>query len=613
VVAVLQQMRAKAGIIWIIIAVVFVGGFLFAETSGLIGQGPVTTTTVVAEVDGEDILYTTWVNASAQMAQQQEQTNGRGLTMDERRAVDEQAFNELVSDILLRREYKRRGIRVTDQEIVEMAKFSPPPQFQNWSELQTEGRFDPAKYQRFLASPSARQQGILVTLENYFRTEIPRQKLFAQVAGDEYVSDTRLWNIWRDTHDSASVSFVSFRPVPTKVDMDAVSDADIRAYYAAHTAEFDRPGAATLSIVSISRVPTAADSADQLNKVKALREEIAKGTTKFEDVAKRESDDSVSAAKGGDLGKATKGIYVKEFNDAAFSLPIGVLSQPIKTQFGYHIMRVDKRQGDSVWVHHVLKLFRQGDSTAVRTDRLADTLSKAAAGATDPAMFDAAAKKMNLLVSRISAMEGQPASYLGRQVPSVSAWAFSGPRVGETSDLFDDEQGYYLVRLDSLRTGGVQPIEVVRDEIKTLLARKKGLEGILPTAQALAKAAAASTLEAAAKELGRPVEKQGLFARNTPVASFGFMSQATGASFSIPVGSVGEPVMTDDAVFVIRVDKRVASDSAKWVAQKAVQRSQVQNSLRDQRVRIYLQSLRRAAKVEDHRATINALQRRATT
>ena len=59
------------------------------------------------------------------------------------------------------------------------------------------------------------------------------------------------------------------------------------------------------------------------------REEIAKGG-KFEDIAKRESDDSVSGSKGGDLGRSVKGAYVKEFDDAVFSSPIGTLSQPVK-------------------------------------------------------------------------------------------------------------------------------------------------------------------------------------------------------------------------------------------------------------------------------------------
>ena len=437
-------MRAKAAYIWIIIAVVFVGGFLFAETSGLLGRGPVTTTTAVASVDGQNILYTQWVDAAQQMAQQQEQAQGRGLTLDERREVDDRAFNELVNNILLENEYKRRGIRVSDAEIQDMARYSPPPQFQNLPELQTDGRFDQAKYARFLSSPSTRQQGILVSLENYYRSELPRQKLFQQVGGDAYVSDTRLWNIYRDTHDSASVSYVAFRPVPTTDDKAKVTDSETSAYYAAHKKDYERPGRAVLSIVSVSRTPTAADTAETLAKIKAIREEIAKGG-KFEDIAKRESDDSVSGSKGGDLGRSVKGAYVKEFDDAVFSSPIGALSQPVKTQYGYHVLRVDKRVKDTVYAHHILKLVKQGDSAATRTDRLADQLAKGAAGSLVASAFDSAAKTMNLLVSRITVTEGQPASYLGRAVPSASAWAFGGPRPGESSDLFDDEAAYYQI------------------------------------------------------------------------------------------------------------------------------------------------------------------------
>ena len=205
----LQQMRAKAPYIWIVIAVVFVGGFLFYQTSGLMGRNPVTTTTPVATVDGRDVLYTVWIEATQQFAQQQEQQQGRGLTLDERRQVENQAFNELVSQILLDEEYKRRGIHVTDAEIVDMAKYNPPPQFQNLGELQTDGRFDPAKYQRFLASPSARQQGILVNLENYYRTEIGRWALAAP-----FTSDYRFPPLFRQSGDAQLRAHVARGCVP---------------------------------------------------------------------------------------------------------------------------------------------------------------------------------------------------------------------------------------------------------------------------------------------------------------------------------------------------------------------------------------------------------------
>ena len=59
----LQSMRSAAKYIWVVVAVAFVGGFLFAQASGLLGNSPVTTTTAVAEVNGDEILYTDWMRA----------------------------------------------------------------------------------------------------------------------------------------------------------------------------------------------------------------------------------------------------------------------------------------------------------------------------------------------------------------------------------------------------------------------------------------------------------------------------------------------------------------------------------------------------------------------
>ncbi|MBA2708195.1 MAG: SurA N-terminal domain-containing protein, partial [Gemmatimonadaceae bacterium] len=136
----LQSMRSSAKYIWVFLIIFFVGGFLLAETSGLLGRAPVTTTTAVATVNGEDVLATTWFNALNALEQQATQQTGRSVSLDERRRLGEQAFDQLVNDVLLRQEYRRRGIRVTDEEIAEAARTSPPPQLAQSPELQTDGR-----------------------------------------------------------------------------------------------------------------------------------------------------------------------------------------------------------------------------------------------------------------------------------------------------------------------------------------------------------------------------------------------------------------------------------------------------------------------------------------
>ena len=602
-------MRSAAKYIWIFIFIAFVGGFLLAETSGLLGRAPVTTSTIVATVNGEDIPYMVWANTSAALAQQQEQQSGRSLTMDERAEVDQQAFDQLVNDVLLRQEYEKRGIRVTDEEVIETAKYSPPPQFRQNPEFLTDGQFDIAKYRRFLASPAARQQGILAQLEQYYRTEIPKEKLFTQVASDAYVSDARLWQMYQDRNDSVSVSFISWVPSDVENFTKAVTEAEIQKYYAEHAKEFTRPGRAVLSMVNIPRIPNAADSADALVRAQALRDEVAKGA-KFDDVARRASDDTVSGALGGDLGMGVRGRFIKEFDDAAYRLQPGQLSAPVRTSFGWHIIKVDSRKGDSLSLRHILVKVKQSDTSAVKTDRRAAELARIGAGALEAAKFDSAAKQLGLLVTQIEVVEGQPAQYLNQAAPGVSAWAFSGVHPGESSDLFDDENMYILARLDSLREGGEQPLSVVKDEVRERFAIRKSLDDKMAAAKLTAQAAATTSLENAAKAAGRAVQTSPLVTRVGFVMGMGQLNQAVGAAFTLPVGAISEPVRTNDGVFVIRVDKRIAADRTAFEAQKRTQREQAMNAMRDSRVQAFIGALRKDAKIEDRRKKIQASLRR---
>src|SRR5438876_11861874 len=246
-------MRASAKYIWIIIVVLFVGGFLLAQTSGLLGRAPVTSTTAVASVNGQDILATTWYQTTQNLEQEATQRGNQSISLDERQRLMDQAIDQLVTDALLRQEYRRRGITVTDDEILQAARYSPPPQLMQAPDLQTDGQFDAAKYQRFLNSPMARQQGLLFQLEQYYRTEIPKEKLFDQVASDVYVTDEQLRRRLQDQHESAQVSFVIFDPDRISDSAVRVSDDEARAYYHTHKKLFERPGTAKISIIIIPR------------------------------------------------------------------------------------------------------------------------------------------------------------------------------------------------------------------------------------------------------------------------------------------------------------------------------------------------------------------------
>ena len=608
----LHQMRSLAKYVWVIVALFFVGGFLLYQTSGLLGRTNVTPTTAVATVNGHDILYTDYQNrvqAQMQSAQQQGQT----LTEDDNRRIENSVFEQMVSEILLQDEYNRRGINVTTDEIREFAQFAPPPWITSVPDLQTDGQFDRDKYQRLLASPQARTSGLLVQLEDYYRSEIPREKLFDELSSGVYVTDAELWRIWQDQHDSAQVSYVSWHPAAQPNAGQDISDGDLRDYYNAHKAEFDRPGRAVLSVVQIPRVITAADTASARAHADSLRAQIVAGA-KFEDVAKDQSSDSASAVSGGDLGRQPASGFVPEYGKAALALKPGEISQPILTQFGFHIIRLDARGGgDTVATHHILVRIEPNDSSSKLMDKKADDLAKEAANSDQGAKFDTAAKRLELPIEHVIAFEGTPASLNGQVVPSVSGWAFNGAKPGETSDLFDTDNGYVMARLDSITMSGTASFDAVKQDVRTKVAAIRALDKEMPAARQFASAAARTSFEAAAQQQGLHVDQSQPFARGSFVPGLGQFTEAIGAAFGVKQGAVTQPVRTDDGIYVMRVDKRVVADSAAWAAQKGQQRQTRLEQLRQQRVQMFLSDMRKAATIKDHRKEIAAATRSASS
>jgi parvulin-like peptidyl-prolyl isomerase len=123
-----------------------------------------------------------------------------------------------------------------------------------------------------------------------------------------------------------------------------VSDADLQKYYDAHKSEYEQVHARHILIhtAPLTAGMKEQSDADALAKVQAVRKKIVDGAD-FAAVASQESDDAGSKVKGGDLGTFKHGQMVPPFDQAAFTLKVGELSEPVKTQYGYHLIKVESR------------------------------------------------------------------------------------------------------------------------------------------------------------------------------------------------------------------------------------------------------------------------------
>lgn len=602
----LSTMREKTKVIMLVLLVAFVGWLIFDVGMGLQGTGQVSTQDV-GSVNGKPIRYQQWAEAYRALSEQvRAQNPGTVFTREEQQELENQAFESLVQAELLREEYRRRGVHVSDQEIVDLVRRLPPPEVQQSPDFQTDGQFDQAKYERFIASNNEQAEQYRLAMEARYREELPRYKLLQSVTSDVYVSDAKLWQLYRDTRESLTVRALVIRPENVPDSLARVTDEEARRYYERHREEIRRPARAVMSFIALSKAPTTVDSVQITRRLMALRDSITAGRITFENAARAVSADTSTADSGGLFTVARNSGLPVAFERAVFSLPIGRLSDPVYSTAGTHLIRVERRWGDSAELRHIVLPHARFGERLDTLEARADSLDRIAAEQDDGSMLDTAAARLGLTVERAPPMyEGVP-YVIGRyRVPDVSVWAFTEGRPGQTSPVAENNFAYYVFRLDSLFEGGIPPFEQVIAEARMAASvdRKKVVARQMAD-DAARRMTAGRTMEQVAQEMGLEVRTIGPFLRTGTVPVLGTATPAVGAAFRLRMGERSGPLESDEAVFVLQPIARTAVDSTAWVAQKDEQRAQVIQLVRRARANQYIAALRRAADVEDRRLEI---------
>ncbi len=600
----LRTMREKTKIIMIILAVAFVGWLVFDVGMGVTGRSQGGTSMQLGSVNGTPIRYQEWLQTYQQLSDQQRQQNpGQTLTLEDQKSLEDQAFEQLVEAVIMRDEYQRRGITLTDQEIRDAARRYPPQEVTQAKDFQTDGKFDPSKWQRFLASGA--DPAFLAALEAKYRTELPRLKLLEDVTGDIFVSDAKLWQIYRDAHDSVTLRALVVNPQTTVADASVqVTEADLERYYRAHQQDFKMPARAYVSYVAIVKLPTSVDSAAAMARARALKDSLDRGVS-VAALAKAESADSASADSGGQLPAFGHGQVAPAFERAAFTAPVGRVTGPVVTPFGIHLILVERRTKDSVWARHILIPIER---TGARLDALesqADSLDRLAADQTDPTTLDSTAKWMGLGIQRNKEIiQGDPV-VLGRyRIPDVGVWAFQA-KPGETSQTIETSGAFYVFRLDSVLPAGVPKLADVTLPVRqTVVIEKKRAAAQQIAQDAARRLASGQTLDQVGAALHLPVQSIGPFARTGTVPVLGTATEAVGTAFRLRVGERSGMLSSDQGFFFIEPVRRVRADSAAWLKQKDDQRLTIIRAARQLRVQNFLQALREEAHVVDNRAQV---------
>ncbi len=604
----MRTMRSIAPWIMAIVAVSFVGWMVFEVGMDVRGQTTGGVLDEVARVNGRKIDLQTFYAAVRDVQEQARQQGApAATTLEEQRQLEDQVLEQLIQQMLLEDEYRRQEITVTDEEVRLALLNAPLPELQEVEIFQTEGQFDLAKYQRYLRSGA--DPGFALALEARYRQELPRIKYFERITQDVYVSDAQLWRLYRDRNDSVTANVVALVPGVVVSDDDVeVSEEELRAYYAEHAEEFEQPALAYLSYVTISREANAADSAAALERAQAVREEILAGTD-FEAVAARESADSANRDLGGDLGEVERGAFVPPFEEAALALRPGRLSQPVLTRFGYHIIRLESRSGDTYHPRHILIPIEPYGEHLDMVDRQADSLDMLAADQDDPTILDSVAVDMGIeVLSAAPLRQGTRMVVDGDFVPDVGIWSFEA-QSGQTSTVLETRSAYYVFRLDSILPAGVPPLAEVEEQVRREARTAKKWDMTLQLAQTIADQVNSGTsLDQAAERNGAQARPIGPFTRADPGPALVEAPEAVGAAFGLPLGQVGGPFESEFAIFLLEPTRLRFADSTAFAQQLGDLRSEMVQQARQARLQLVLASVRQQADVLDMRRELQQAQ-----
>lgn len=581
--------------------------WLVVDLSGLSGGGGLLTRTSVGKVNGTTVDLRTFQANVQQATQERQSRTGGSLGLEEQAEVRDQVWEQSIQEIIFRAEYDRYGIRASDDEVASAIRSSPPQDLISEPFFQTDGKFDPDKYRAWLGS--AQGQQVVPILEARYREQILRGKLFQRVIADVTISVPALWERFRDEKETVRVGVLTVDPRLAVADSSVrVSADEVERYYKDHKSEFDRKPAAFVSYLTIPRLPNAADTSAARARIVALHAEIAGGTS-FAEVAKRESADTISGKLGGDLGEMQRARVDSSFGAAAMSLPIGKLSDPVLSQFGYHLIEVESRKADSFKARHILIPIEVTGAHRDLLDKQADSLEKLGAERLERSALDTAARALNLRIATAGPLvEGLIVSLPeAGSVPDVSIWAFQA-KPGEHSPVIEAEKSFVVFRLDSLHQGGVPPFAEVRSEVEDRVRLAKKIEAARGLADRLAAqargtgTASGTPLWQLTAQAGMSYKAEGPFSRLTPP----FRDPAlVGAAFAAQAGGIAGPVASEDSkVYLMQILERVPADSAEFVKGLQLIRSQALQAARQSRVQAYLAALRSSARIVDYRADI---------
>jgi len=580
-----------------------------------------------AEANGTKISLEEARNAwLRQQVSWQRRIGGAELPAPLRAQLQDQTLEGLINSALMAQRTEKLGYRATPEQMRDAVQQEPA--------FQIAGQYSPQAARAALAQAGISQD----TFEAQLRQDMRRMHLEGGIRASNFLTSTEVARLAALEDQQREVRYFVL-PAAQFAAAVKVDDAAVEAYYKAHqtqylTPESDKLQYAELRLETLAAqqqvseadlhaaydkaksrllVPekrrarhilvTGKDDAAALAQAKDVLAQAQAGKD-FGELARKYSQDPGSAQNGGDLGWAERSSFVAPFADALFGMQVGEIKGPIKTQYGYHIIRLDEIQAGKGKTFEEARADLEAQLRRDRaTDRFGEIQEQLQAKLAEPnADLAALAQEYHLEHGEIATfLKGAGAPPLGA-APQLQEVLFADPplavgRIAGPVLLADDR----LVVAKVLEHHAPQalPLSTVRDAIVSGITKEQASQAALKAAQAArTQLEGGAAFDAVAQALKVTAEPAHFISRNDPSVP----APLRQAAFALAPPAAGKPAFNalaldkgDAAVLAVSAVRTAANPDAQAGVQRAAREAQQAGQ---NEVLAYAEELRRTADVK---------------
>ena len=618
-------LKWSLAIVVVSFVLLYIPSFLNDPTQGAAGNS------VVASVDGRDITAAHFRRVYQQQMQQYRQSYGANV--DERLlkqlGIDQRIVQQMIQEEASLAEAARLGISASDAEVRERILALPA--------FQENGQFiGDQRYRQLLQMQMPPMRP--AEFEDQVRRSIVAEKLQAAVTGWITVADNEVESEYKKRNEKVKLAVVAFPSDMYRVGAVATED-EVAKYFEAHkdtyrvaekrkiryvtvdqealrakatvtgqqiersyndnVQQYSTPEQVRASHILIKTTGKAEEDETAKKKAEDLLAQVKKGAD-FAELAKKNSQDEGSAVKGGDLDFFGKGAMVPEFDKVAFELPPGQISDLVKSQFGYHIIKVtDKRAATQKTLAEVRTQIEDQLKVQQAQEAAQKLSSEVATELKTPADFEKVARARGLQTGESGLfLVEEPVAGIGFS-PAVTQRAFA-MKEGEVSEPIRTPQGYAFVTVTGRQDAYIPKLDEVKAKVREEILKEKAIERARAAAAAVAPGLKSGDFDKAAKAAGLEVKTTDLIARGTPILNIGVSQQMDDAAFALPEGGVSDAVVTDYGAAVLKVLERKNPTSEDIAKDKATLRDELLNDRKQKFFVSYMTKARQRMTIRTH-------------